>query len=591
MYSARYFRTVILLSCISFLSCNIFAPSEGKREEFAERRGAEGIILEGKLKMRSATSASDWEEAARLFDKALEIDSAKSEAYFYKGKCILRIADIDLKEIWPEINPEEENERNVPFLYTDSLDRPLTTMTVDRNGVTARLIDSVFSERKRLYDAVCQSIKYLDQINEAYNCREYCEYSCTGDCVKEDCLDSCPEMDGAILRSQYESDYLVEISVKTILSIIDINSNDTLDYDPVNPTDEQEAYKILVDDIPSLDSMDLDSLKQISKDPKDINPKIDSLVKSLEKASESDSLFREDLKWGAEQTGGDIDTTMGSGVSDMITNFKDILPYFYYDDLRDNDEDYYDTDSDGVVCRMIWIDWDQDEKIDVVQGTGGASDIHIGDSTHRAQNPDYYEWVDESDSVYRRYRYKGPHTWEFIFGDWGVDEEIMDGVDNDNDSLIDEDTRVIDDTLDDDGDRYPDNIEAAMSWIDGDNSFTLDITHDTTKMKENKYLTIARLIQAKNLTLHPLERDTSARADTTIGSYTGSSSAEFTGGTYGVDEEWFDGIDNDGDGLIDEDVAKTSSIPPESQRDALINLLEAKKEDYLEYQNAIREVY
>ncbi|MBD3344812.1 MAG: hypothetical protein GF401_07090 [Chitinivibrionales bacterium] len=595
----RHLRIVVLLIGSTTLFCNIFAPSEDRREDFAERRGAEGVILEGKLAIRTATTTEDWREAARLFDKALEMDSSKSEAYFYKGKCILRIADVDLDEVWDEVNPPEEKKKNVPFLYQDSLGRPLNTMTVDRDGHPARLIDSVYSERKRIYDAVSQAIRYLDKINEAYDCYDYCENSCMGDCDQEECLDSCPKMDRVILRKQYESDYLIEISIKTILSIIDLNSNDTLDYKPNSPyTDEQEAYKILVDDIPSLDSMDLDSLKQISNDPKDINPKLDSLINSLEKANESDSLFRADLKWGAEKTNNQIDTTMGQGVHDMIVNFKKVLPYYYYDDLRDNDGDYYDTDGDGHIARMIWIDWDQDDKIDIVLGNGGSGEMHIGDSAHRAQNPDLYEWVDTTDSAYHRYRYKGDHTYEFIFGDWGVDEEIMDGIDNDFDGLIDEDTRIIDDTLDDDGDFIDTNPADSLHegskliWNDVDNSFTMDITFDTTLLKQHKYLLIAQALQQRNKTLpsyHP-DYDTTALSKDSIGSYTGNSSTELQGGDYGIDEEWFDGLDNDGDGLIDEDVAKTSAIPPEPYRDVLISRLEGAKEDLLKYWKKIREV-
>ena len=38
--------------------------------------------------------------------------------------------------------------------------------------------------------------------------------------------------------------------------------------------------------------------------------------------------------------------------------------------------------------------------------------------------------------------------------------------------------------------------------------------------------------------------------------YNGNYTGEFTGGDYGIDEEIFDGTDNDGDGKIDKDVNK-----------------------------------
>jgi hypothetical protein len=49
----------------------------------------------------------------------------------------------------------------------------------------------------------------------------------------------------------------------------------------------------------------------------------------------------------------------------------------------------------------------------------------------------YYLNIDKGDTI--AYRYRGPHTDYFTGGDWGVDEETLDGCDNDGDGFSDED--------------------------------------------------------------------------------------------------------------------------------------------------------
>ena len=128
---------------------------------------------------------------------------------------------------------------------------------------------------------------------------------------------------------------------------------------------------------------------------------------------------------------------------------------------------------------MVWVDYDQDNLIDIVESDSGwfkqknlQYGIQIGDSAHWAANKSYYKDVKFLDSantipvcythkpensgntirIIRFSKYTGPSGGEWIKGDWGVDEEKMDGKDNDCDGVIDEDTRIVQDTLDDDGD-------------------------------------------------------------------------------------------------------------------------------------------
>jgi hypothetical protein len=190
-----------------------------------------------------------------------------------------------------------------------------------------------------------------------------------------------------------------------------------------------------------------------------------------------------------------------------------------------------------------------------------------------------------------RYIYKGPHTFEFIAGDWSVDEEIMDGEDNDLDGIIDEDSRIVADTLDDDGDWYntsgdvlmDEPVPSVMGWGGDSSTFRAASLYmgfwDTTAAgwvktdKANKYKTQSGFISDYYRTHYGLSYPDSLWQYR--GPYIGDEPDGFYAGDYGLDEELFDGLDNDRDGLIDEDVGER--IPPKSFREQM--------------QAAIRELY
>ncbi len=555
-----------------FFSCNIFSPQEVDQDKWY--MVGDAWVLEGKKKMWE----EDWIGAAKDFAKAIETDSKLSEAYFYLGKCILRLNRVNLEQVWDDIKPEsDELEKNeIPFLYKlpsdkDSIKQPIPRFTTKLyrivlydtliNNVTNdttldfnirvyeeefsadTTIDSVFLERKRIYDAVSQSIQWLEIIN--------CDKS----------------LDNKIKRAQYESDYLVEISIISVLGIIDLNNNGVFDWDLEK--NERNAYRILCQDMTNLDDMEFDSLKNISKNPYDIKKNLDLILISLDSANSSYKNFTMDL------VNGDMDSSMVNPLGKMIGNFKKMLPYFYYDDFVDNDEDEYNTNENAKRERMIWIDWDYDEKIDVYgpSDTADSGHLHIGDSLHKALHPEMYEWVDPNDPDFFRYRYTGGYTYEFIAGDWGVDEEILDGEDNDGDGLVDEDSRNSADTLDDDGDYYdtdssqvlnPESLD-PMYW----DSISTDEFIDIPKDGNWSSVPIKPLYKSLHDTIYPTLYNKSIPDSLPI--YTGGYLGDFSDGDYGLDEEYYDGIDNDKDGLIDEDVGE--QLPPAAKRDELINLL------------------
>jgi hypothetical protein len=610
MNISRFVKLTIAISIPIILSCNLFAPKEPNPDRYYMT--GEAWVIEGKKKMWD----KDWVSAYGHFSRAIDLNNGLSEAYFYRGKCWLRIFNVDLTQVWEEVKPD--NERDVPFLYrpTDTInyDHDITLPLVSGGGrfdltlvsdlvptapksyeytkntvpYTAYiLIDSVYLQRKRIYDAVATSIKELETIHYNWD-----------------------RMDGVITRQQYESDYLVELCIKTILGILDINNDGKLDY--TLDCEERNAFRILCNDIVSLDSLEFDSLKSISKDPRDIRENLDSILQVLENADTSYNNFKKDLDSGAQQNSS-LDTGMASDIGKMIKDFKKILPYFYYDDFKDNDGDSWNTNKDAQTTRMIWIDWDHDTLIDVYPPGHPNGHVHIGDTAHWEQNPTWYDSTGIADENYRRYRYKGPYTWEFIGGDWGVDEEILDGHDNDNDGLVDEDSRITADSLDDDGDWFDtDKLllngedTTAINNADGntyhpmlwDNQVVNDVYIDVVGTPvmvdiDPEYSLIHNTPKVDNSSTdvhYPLYLkggDTLIGgqvvpkawfywpANSTIPRYNlsdWSGQPEFEDGDYGLDEEWYDGLDNDRDGLVDEDVGERN--PPESMRDIIIDALD-----------------
>lgn len=408
--------------------------------------------------MNAATGNGDtlrYNHAIALFDSAIKLDSSKSQAYFYRGKCILRRDNISLSNVWDQINPPAGHEKDIPFLFhqaaTDT--RPFTTKVKSPLYPSpVMLIDSVFLERKRVYDPICKAIKDLEIISNH------------------------PEkMDGMVLREEYESDYLVEISVKLAIGFADLNNNGVLDFNSADSqSKEQAAFSTLCKSMVSLDSLKLDSLKSISKNPNDINPKIIELLSIVGKADTSFNNFSAQLRSGA-QSNSSIDTNMASGLGDMISQLNNRLLFYFYNDLKDNNGNYYNTHkrypypnekmgvSDSLMEPTLWIDFDEDSKIDI-NNPGVVPHLHIGDeiamypkgrNVRPVTSPldssgldtSKYSLVKNSDTTLHFYRYKGPYTSEFIFGDFGIDEDLLDGKDNLHQGIVDADTRVVGDSI------------------------------------------------------------------------------------------------------------------------------------------------
>ncbi len=129
----------------------------------------------------------------------------------------------------------------------------------------------------------------------------------------------------------------------------------------------------------------------------------------------------------------------------------------------------------------------------------------------------------------------GPEKGTPIDDDMDKAKAANDGLDNDHDGLIDDedpDEGLNEDPLDDDGDWIDLNkngVQEPMIWRDknGNDKFDFD------DINENGYFDINDGFEI--VINNKIE-------------------SEYISGDYGVDEEIFDGIDNDGDTLVDEDL-------------------------------------
>ncbi|MBC8478555.1 MAG: hypothetical protein ISR91_03005 [Candidatus Delongbacteria bacterium] len=96
----------------------------------------------------------------------------------------------------------------------------------------------------------------------------------------------------------------------------------------------------------------------------------------------------------------------------LTNNIQNGLEIFLINDGIDNDGDSFDTNGDGLPTPLIWNDFNLNGLIENASGNPFPAN------------------------------YSGPYSGEFVGGDWGVDEELLDSIDNDGDSIIDEDSHL-----------------------------------------------------------------------------------------------------------------------------------------------------
>ncbi len=191
-----------------------------------------------------------------------------------------------------------------------------------------------------------------------------------------------------------------------------------------------------------------------------------------------------------------------------------------------------------------------------------------------------------------------PASSDWVSGTFGVDEEVLDDYDNDFDGIQNEDSRLqvgADDDVDAQFSQETPYDVQPMTWSDGNNNKCIDIDTDIYDANNPRRYCIGTLEHRLYLAINePDSLEDYYRAFTAteksddqnecmgdliffeLGSaetieelshadslactvshrwkQARPSNSDWTGGTFGIDEEFSDGVDNDGDGYIDEDI-------------------------------------
>lgn len=552
------FRILAVSGLALFLAhcgTNIFPSSDTNRKETAD-----GCISLG----MEAERDGDYETALDYYTTATELDSTLTDGWYLKAKMELRTKGIRLPDLVGELI--NDNKKKLPF-FPDSTIRGDTTLRTVLYYDSTLHAEAVFNitPLDTMYDRL---VKLFDPSIQAYN---DLLHIFVGNATK-----------GTYTKSKILSDFTMLSSLQTALLSLDNSPKDNSlspGYNPYNK--ERVLYKVMGKGLKDIDhiEIDVDSIKALFDGPEDINGMVQDLIDAatVSLASIND--------WDAEIQASDaenIDKDMLKDPQEQMQTVIQKAGYYYYNDKKDNDGDYWDANKNDSVERMIWVDTNGNNKVDWVDPANPSIAFVPSDTFDRMRNDTSYR-ADTSLFGFRvlgddkRYYFKGLNGGEFVAGDWGVDEEQLDDVENDGDKIgdtkddgdkddvKDEDSRISSDTLDQDADFIKidtSNIAAIDSifgsWQSGKRALN---THPT--VKAGQVLTTARLGWIDLNSNGVIDGPTGTHLTRTevINNYAaivaaingGTAYGEWFAGDWGIDEEYVDGLDNDGDGKYDED--------------------------------------
>ena len=196
---------------------------------------------------------------------------------------------------------------------------------------------------------------------------------------------------GPIVYNDIKYDYTLAVLIEAILSLRDTNGDGYIDENDIN-------LNFLWG--PNGLELDLEELWDLlNEDPGAINNLLGGGLDLMRVALLLfPDLFGEDSPYDTAE------------LDSLMNEIADGLEIFFIDDGEDNDGDWFDTNEDGEQTPMEWTDLNWN-------GT-----------------------IDDDSGVPLPWHYDGPYTGEFTGGDYGVDEEEIDGFDNDGDTIVDEDS-------------------------------------------------------------------------------------------------------------------------------------------------------
>jgi len=511
---------------------NLFPRNDANRELTAEGNISLGneAKLDGNFKL-----------ARQYFTKATELDPTLTDGWYLKAEMELRVESIRLPDLVSELI--NDNKKKLPFFPDSTIhaDTVLRTLMVDGTPVNVTPLDTLYDKLVHLFKP---SIQAYDDLSQIFS----------GRATK-----------GTFTKDKILSDFTMLSSLQTALLSLDNSPKDnqlTADYSPNNK--ERQLYKVMATGLKNIDSIDIDvdSIKTLFDGPEDINGMVDDLINAanISLASISD--------WDAEIQASNSEKVDKTMLQDPKKQMQTIIlkaGYYYYNDWKNNDADYFDCNQNGLVERMIWIDTNGNDKIDWVDPANSNHAFCISDSLSIIRNDTSFQdnalfgKVVNGDDKY--VFFKGPNGGEFVVGDWGVDEEQLDDADNDLDGIKDEDSRCGSDTLDNDADFIKvDTIDLAIDDSVGSlqsaTKHGLDIPTHTIRTT-SKMMWVDKnhdgKINAPNGDIINYSYVISNLSAIKAAINSGTAYGEWISGDWGIDEEYQDGIDNDSDGRIDED--------------------------------------
>ncbi len=618
-------KKYLVLIAMVMVGCNLFSPFAPSDTS----NSADQLIIEGK----DLFGQNRYGEAAEKFKRAADRDASKSEAWFWHAKSTLRrygVTAITVKKIIDDADGELD--------YVPLVGAPLSTAGgCDTAGNIDDTAGCVYHQLRDKMDEL-DDIYYPNYI--AYNDLKHI-------IPKSEPMGIGDANDGVITYEMITYDYFLCATLVSVFQFLDtqkdtvVNEKNTvIDGDDGhirhNIPQEWKAFTVIRRVNPNKVDLTLNDVLDISSNPFDINRNIRQSTENLDGPAKSGiNMFNRQIN--SVDAGNQAVDNLQNTLNQMSIKMK----YYFYADYTDNDFDWYEI-PDSVnqrMDKMIWTDVNGNGVLDMAPATkwdiflvyrgpvpnGGmclTPDIQEGRG-YRNGHVLYSEtgYYDTRSSPERTIRFSKDsliqlfgdtviYDWrknviqldtiriprvttplpcgEWTGGDYGVDEEMLDGKDNDGDGLSDEDTRNTK-GIDDDGDWFDtdgNNARSITNWQDDNGDHFINVIHggenyylcapnhrkDHPEVYQSMYnlsdkndadkVERCKTIVYRNIGLFdstdvngcrhkpiPTLKKTSSNTWSDIS----FQCSEWKGGDWGIDEDIKDNFDNDWDMITDED--------------------------------------
>ncbi len=557
----KQIKSLLLFSLLALFTTdcgtNLFQAPDSLLET-----SAEGLVMLG----NRAKRAGDYDKAFGYYTRATEKDPELSDGWYLQAEMILLTAKpkaIRLPDLIDELINENSSklpffpDANTPNVTLRNVQIPKRSNPNEDTIIAFTLYDSLYNRLADLYNPTMRAYASLERIY--------------GDGTSEYKTAN----KGTFTKDIVRMDFTMLSALRTALISLDQKPKDGMLDISLGPWNaERKLYMIMAGGLKDINNINInvDSVKQLFDGPSDINGMIENLIAAAEISLNAITDTKMELE------GANIDSAKKAMMNDPQKQMQTIIAkagYFYYNDWKDNDNDFFKTPGShpDFPQRMIWFDTNGNKHIDWIDPTDNSREINLTTTISDIRRnhgripvnyvrEGYNSTTGEYDSTLflvkivdtdTFYSFKGAHGGEFVAGDWGIDEERMDDADSDGDGLKDEDSRVVRDSLDQDGDFI--KIDNRLQYQTGKFAFDstiMDFRPTAPMIWHDTITTDGRITGPGGVIIN--RAHVVANKDAIIAAInSGAGYGEWIAGDWGIDEEYYDGIDNDGDGLIDED--------------------------------------